>query len=719
MSPRAPISLPKGAPKNAPSLSRGGVFRLLCLPLLLDIGALVSLRSRLTGQTARRSRAPQRSPRRVLPSVLLFVWVILSTHNLSAQEPESEPPPPCDSQSQTCGPHGAEVPSQKLRFDPSLNTELTTHLKNPVYRFCQDEKYRLYREEKLVLCQDLAAFGERCPGLKGACNRPAWEEDYENTERESLDWLDFDGAWLALLVKILFWSALAFGLVLVARALSKHLGGRTKEDHLKKDPVVMDTSNESASDQEDLPVHLLLELAKQRLSEGRIHEALHLSYRATVQALGGLGLVRPHRSLTSGDYLRVLRTPPQAPDESMSKPRVPNEAFEAHLLELDEARFGSTPNMAGATALLERTRELVSRGLQLVLFVCTLGTAGCEPDGSPEPPQAKGAPRGHQLMFDLLKERTERVSRRILPVTELSDDTFTVVALDPTLKESEWAVLKSWTESGGHLVIAGGNEGFEDVFERSTDRKPCVGAITAPDLRLLTITTSSAYAASDAGESLAMCGKQPFAKSDTYGDGWLTMVADPQFFENASLAAAQNSSLALYFIGEIDGNVEFLGPWTGSGASHPIATLVRAGFDFWVLHLLGLGGLFVWAQGRRPGTPICEPEEERRAFTEHARALSRRYEKAKATGWALERYANWTLEVLRRRVPSGRADLRSVCRSVTKSPKAAAALREALTTGRKASELGGSNSSHQNTFRKLKSALLGAGELSYRKGDKD
>jgi hypothetical protein len=49
---------PKELPKNAPSLSRGGVFRPLCLRLLHDTGALVSLGSRLTGRTGRRSRAP-------------------------------------------------------------------------------------------------------------------------------------------------------------------------------------------------------------------------------------------------------------------------------------------------------------------------------------------------------------------------------------------------------------------------------------------------------------------------------------------------------------------------------------------------------------------------------------------------------------------------------------------------------------------------------------
>jgi hypothetical protein len=53
---RASVSLPQGAPENAPSLSLGGVFRPLCLRLLHEIGALISLRSRVTGQTGRRSR---------------------------------------------------------------------------------------------------------------------------------------------------------------------------------------------------------------------------------------------------------------------------------------------------------------------------------------------------------------------------------------------------------------------------------------------------------------------------------------------------------------------------------------------------------------------------------------------------------------------------------------------------------------------------------------
>lgn len=598
-----------------------------------------------------------------------------------------------------------------------LDSELRDHLAKPVYRFCQDKDYRLFRDEKTAFCSDLNAYGNRCPGLRSACTRPAWEEDFESgPDKKTADWWNFDAPWLAVLVKAIFWLSMGLGIVLIFVALRRQLGGLPQNERSARGRPDL-FSPPILTELEDLSVDQLMDLARTRLSEGRIQETLHLSYRATVGRLGILGWVKPHRSSTSGDYLLSLRNnSPQGPlgDELKDSAAV---AFEAHLLELDQARFGAAPGPEPTRRLLDRTRELATKGTQILAILCTIGLGGCHTKGSPEPPQAKGAPRGYQLFFDLLDARAQSITRQTLPVADLNEETYTVVALAPSLKDSEWIRLKSWTNSGGHLVLIGPDLKFEQVFGLALPRIRCPREIAAPQLKLKDFSDLSAFHGEKSGETLVSCGKDPFALSQIYGEGWLTLAADARFFENASLAAADNSTLALYIVGDLEGHVEFLGPWTGTGARSPIVSLVQAGFDFWVLHLLGLGALFIWAHGRRPFVPVDEPEETRRRFVEHARALSERYRKARASGWVLERYAEWTIDRLRRRAPSGGADLRSLCRTVTQNSRAAATLREALVTGQKASELGGSPAEHQKTFRTLQGVLLDVSTLNHENGE--
>lgn len=214
------------------------------------------------------------------------------------------------------------------------------------------------------------------------------------------------------------------------------------------------------------------------------------------------------------------------------------------------------------------------------------------------------------------------------------------------------------------------------------------------------------------GEILAKCGQRTYATTIRWDQGWLTVIADTTLFQNGNLAAADNATLAFHLVGNVEGHVEFLGPWTGRGSQNPIQSIARAGFGWWVLHVLLLGLLFAWSAGKRMVPPIDPREAPRRAFSEHARALSRRYEKARASGWALQHYAEWVFDTLRKRAPSTRPDMKSITRAVSTSDKEANRLREALTTARRAHELGDSTKEHMATFRRLESALLGTGEVS-------
>jgi hypothetical protein len=227
-----------------------------------------------------------------------------------------------------------------------------------------------------------------------------------------------------------------------------------------------------------------------------------------------------------------------------------------------------------------------------------------------------------------------------------------------------------------------------------------------------------AFATRPEGELLVECGKRAYATTTPWDSGWITVVADSSLFENASLAARDNASLAFHLVGNLHGHVEFLGPWTGRGAQDPIQSITRAGFGWWVLHVLLMGIIFAWSRGKRMGPPVDPRDDSRRAFSEHAHALSRRYEKAHASGFALQNYAEWVYDNLRKRAPSTRADLKSLTRAVSTNDREAAKLREALTTARRASELGETTKEHYTTFRRLKSAILGVSEVSRKKSSK-
>lgn len=642
--------------------------------------------------------------RRVQADLMIFILLTsLATTVLGDVPKESS-----NSDQQACAPRVATAQaetSEPLFFDPSLNAELKSFLKDPSYRFCQDEHYRLFREQKVTMCADLSVFADRCPQLAAACGRPAWEEDYENTSSDDREPFDFNGEWLAALAKGVFWLALAVGLFFILRALARHLRALTPSERGPRRIVAL-TAPIEQSEEHDLPVDELLKLAAQRLAEGKIHESLQLNYRATVGKLGLLGWVKPHRSLTSGDYLRTLSVSPHsAPPASTTAVHAGSNDFQSHLRDLDHARFGDLPGPEQARELLGRTLKLVQHGAQILSLLLCLGVGACQQQGSPESPHAKGGPLGHQLIFELLVERSASSHRRVLPVSALPEDTTTVFALGAQLKSQEWQVLKAWTDVGGHLIVADPSPEFEEIFNLKIRRSTCPGPLEAPELTLATLETWGVFEDAQEGESLATCRSKSYAQTQTQGDGWLTTVADTKLFENASVAASHNAALALYIVGDVEGHLEFLGPWTGAGAMSPFASIIRGGFDFWVLHLFFLAALYLWAQGRRPGKPIRDRQLERRSFIEHCRALSHSYQSQKASGWALERYADWTLEILRRRVPSGRSDLPSVCRSVTESDRAAASLRQTLTTARKASELGGTSATHQASFRKLQGAL--------------
>lgn len=608
-------------------------------------------------------------------------------------------------------PSYSEEETPPLSPDPHVKNEVKTLLKNEGYRFCTDADYRLFEAEKSDICPKLSSLEGRCPQLAAACSRPSWEADLTlDTDESWFDWslLSFDSSKLAALFKLIFWTALGIGAFLLLRALVRQAKQWREERTLEQKyaPSVLIETSDNGS--EELRAQVLLQMAKAELERNNVTESLHLTYRATIRALCDAEWVKPHRSKTSGDYLRHLRRIESA-DATL-----PVSEVKVHLLELDRERFRTAPRQESARGLLEQATQLSLRLTQVGAVLLGFLALGCDLSNVPEPPHQPMAPRGGQLFEDLMRSRTGSVTRRMERVTEVPEGTTSVVSMNAPLRKLEWNTLEDWTSRGGHLVVAAPNPEFSSVFDLRVATEECSEPLLAPNLSLETFGGTRRLPGDPGSVTLARCGKLPFAQSQAYGDGWLTIIADASFFDNIHLAASDNATLALHLIGYLGEKVEYLGPFTGQGAQHPLQSVARAGFSFWVMHVLLLGLIYAWSQGKRFGTPLDPPEEKRRAFSEHARALSLKYEQSGASGWALRSYAEWVLDTLRRRTPSTRSDLKSLTRAVSSSPEEAARLLQTITTARRADELGETTKEHISTFLKLKSAVLGISEVSRR-----
>lgn len=605
----------------------------------------------------------------------------------------------------------SEEPLATLSPDPELTGDVEALLEDEGYRFCNDPKYRLFAAEKSVICHQLSSLESRCPKLAAACSRPAWEEDMTIESDESwFDWsfLDFDSRPLAALFKLVFWAALAIGGFLLLRALFRQAKQWREERTLEQSYAPAALTETPVEAAEELRSQVLFQMARAELEQKNITLSLHLTYRATIRAMCDAEWVKPHRSKTSGDYLHYLRKIEAA------DPTLPVSELKTHLLELDRERFRDGPRPERARDLLARAIELSLRLTQVSAFLLGFLALGCDFTNVPEPPEEPQAPRGFQLLEDLMRQRAGSVTRRLTRVTEIEDGTTTVVSLDAQLRTLEWDTLEAWTSRGGHLVVAAPSPEFASAFDVAVRTEECSAPLAAPELSLKSFGPSR-YLISDGGTTtLARCGQHPFAESSAYGDGWLTVVADAAFFNNIHLAAADNSALAFHLLGNLGEHVEYLGPFTGQGAQHPLQSVARAGFTWWVVHVLLLGTLYAWSRGKRFGSPVDPPETTRRAFSEHARALSLKYEQSGASGWALRNYAEWVLDTLRRRAPSTRGDLKSLARAVSSNKQEALRLVQALTTARRADELSETHKEHLSTFLRLKSAILGISEVSRR-----
>ncbi|MGH1346270.1 MAG: DUF4350 domain-containing protein [Nannocystales bacterium] len=136
------------------------------------------------------------------------------------------------------------------------------------------------------------------------------------------------------------------------------------------------------------------------------------------------------------------------------------------------------------------------------------------------------------------------------------------------------------------------------------------------------------------------------------GRGRIEVFADGRMFTNAALAFELNPGTIVVTMQQFGGTVEFVDGWVGRGADTPADTIKNSHLTAAVVQLLlFILALYLW-RGRQFGRGRDPISQGRRAFSRHAVAMGRQYEKARAASFAARLFSGWVLERLRNRFTS-------------------------------------------------------------------
>lgn len=538
--------------------------------------------------------------------------------------------------------------AEEPNLSRSAAAELLAH---PKYRFCSDPDYRLFESQKTEFCATANESRAVCPGLLAACGRPAWDEQ----EKSSEGWSFTSAAWLGPVVQVLFWGALALGLGLLLWHAWKSARSQALDFDLEtKSRIPVGVKPAPQVHGLGLTREHLMQLAERAVLAEKYREALLHLYQATLQGVADLGWVRLRESATSGDYSRSMRRRLNL-DGAASMGSSPEDVEQAisHLRALERERFASQEKRLETLDLLERTKTLFHRWSGALILLLGILTQACGGQGSLEMPDDPAAPGGTLLFEELVARHAETSKRRFRVATSVDEGTTAVIVMAVDLSEPEWQALSSWVLEGGALVVVDPQQNFADAFELKVSTTRCDGELLTAGHQVSEKAAWFAFDEIESDEDYFLCGGRPVILGLEWGRGWVTLLASPDLLRNARLAEVDHAALLMDTLMLDDAQVELLGPWTGRGSTSPLQSMIKGHFAWWVLHVLLFFVIAAWGLGRRFGRPSDPPRTHRRAFREHALALAAQYQRVGGHHFALQRFAEWTSEQLRRAGASG------------------------------------------------------------------
>ena len=250
--------------------------------------------------------------------------------------------------------------------------------------------------------------------------------------------------------------------------------------------------------------------------------------------------------------------------------------------------------------------NLIARGLDE-------SVGGREPggaDGSSYATQSAGLAAFTELLtrygHDVRRVRGDLTDAALYP-----DET--VILTDPggELTDDDGAVLRSFAERGGRLLLAGVNS--VDAAAILDDPPETRGGAAsyrsfAPELdtlRLVRTAGVNAYGEDRDAEALAYNGDRVLAQSRPLGAGDVVSLADESVITNQYLDEADNAALGLLLVGDDGQNVVFVEGVHGYEQESGVSAIPTR-WKYALLTLIGAAIVFALARGRRLG-PADQP----------------------------------------------------------------------------------------------------------------
>ncbi|TNE85767.1 MAG: DUF4129 domain-containing protein [Deltaproteobacteria bacterium] len=387
----------------------------------------------------------------------------------------------------------------------------------------------------------------------------------------------------------------------------------------------------------ELPSEDLLAAARRALDEGRLEDAVLFARSAALRALGDAGRVRLHRSRTDREYARMVRS-----DTEVYTPL--REIFRA----VERVRWGrERPTADRVRAVFAAAERILGVALALLLVLTLTGANNDDRYGA----------EGDAALFDLYQRYGYDAHWRMRALSKL-DGEVDVLVLDlsrVSLVDGDREVLRRWVGDGGVLLVAGDAEmvfdelGEVTLIDDASSLAPSVASWldTPPTLPQPALTY-----AMGTGRTWVQHGTGDLVEAMTWGNGGIVAFPDARLFTNAALMYPENERLL--------GMAPLLGSWTSlwslervprleiatlnaAAAESPMDSLRNAQLLPIVLQLLLLAIVAAVWKGT-PFRPLRDPPEEgRRSFAEHVRALGDHYARRGGSRRAASAYAQLLL----------------------------------------------------------------------------
>jgi len=549
-------------------------------------------------------------------------------------------------------------------------------LPEDTFPFCHHEDYPLTFEE-MPWCTLTESANARCPKFRTLCDKGPVAESFGSgrlASRRAADASDsgssrtlgsertpreFSWPQLGGVAQLLFWLVFAMGIAAVVAAILQSTlrirssGKRSKPAASTEATPAIETTDTG------LPEPLigataleLLTLAEQAAAAGDYGRAVNLTAFALLRELDHRGKVRLHRSRTYGDYVRELRNEPDL-----------GRRVATVLREVERAQFRSGGATASAFAqIFAQARTLVLLTLlALVGASVTACISGKRWPGSTSPSGTEGMIARMADYGLTVRYRSASLSKITQSYGDdadpASDAAIIVVLPDAHLDDDEWTELRRWVEQGGMAVLTGSDRppwSGLPIPVTGPNRVP-VTTIVLDDSGLstqLSLPSDRALSRDDDAFAFAHRGDLPYASSHSFGLGTVLVLADGDLFTNAAMMFADNEKFLAWLLGWTDDEgtaIQLVDQVVGGDAAEtPFAAVVRSELGPAMLHLLVWMVVLLLARGARLGSPRDPPQERRRAFVDHARAMGLAYARAGSAEFAGSLYRSWALDRLRR-----------------------------------------------------------------------